>query len=276
MRAMSTGVRVTAAIASLGLLNGCGASRQERVASLADTAAMYSQLAAAEEAVASLHAVFGEEEEAAAVVAQAAEYAQQAAAAAEEAEQMAQQDTGGGFWGGMLGVAGMAGGGAIAGAVGGAAAELAEMVLLTAGEIMASRATVENLERESAERRRESAAADLQAEVARGQANEAELARLRAADIVAAAGDEQARAAAEAELERRADAAAEAQRKAADADEVASRRRAAAAEAARLRRQGLLETAEVIGFDLSNVPEEQWHEVLMNRLNELQELENER
>ena len=262
-------VSCVAALAVFGL-SGCGASRQERVASLADVAAEYAQLVAAEEAVASLLAVAGDEQAAGLAVARAAEYAQQSADAAEEAEQVA-QDTGGGFgWGGLLGVAGAVGGGAVAGAVGGTVAEVAEVALLTASEILANRATVENVEREAAESRRESAAAEYQAEVARGRASEAELARLRAADTVSTASDERARAEAEAELERRAAAAAEAQRRVAETEEIVARRRAEADEAARERRQRLLEVAEQLDLDLAGVPEAEWHEAVLARLDEIE------
>ena len=104
---------------------------------------------------ASLLAVVGDEEAAGLAVDRAARYAQQSADAAGEAEEVA-QDTGGGFGlGGLLGAASILGGGAVAGAVGGTVAEIAEVALLTASEIMMSRATVENVEQEAAESRRD-------------------------------------------------------------------------------------------------------------------------
>ena len=267
---MRTMREVLAVGVALLALSGCGASRVERVTALSDQSEEYAQMAAAEEALASLLAVAGDAEAAGLAVDRAAEYAQRSGEAAAEAEEVA-QDTGGGFGlGSLLGAAGAIGGGAVAGAVGGRVADIAEVALLTATDIMLSRSTVENVEREMAESRRDSAAADLEAQIARGQAGEAELARLRAADAFGAANDERARAEAEAALERRAGEAAEAERRAGEAEEIAARRRAEVEETARVRRQRLLEAAETIDLDLTNLPEAEWHQVVMERLDELE------
>ena len=89
--------RVLSCVVAMSMIGGTAcASRSERVATLADAAAAYAQLAAAEEAVASLLTLVGAEEASEEAAESAAEYALQSAAAATEAEEVA-ADRGGGF-----------------------------------------------------------------------------------------------------------------------------------------------------------------------------------